>query len=87
MSKVHAVTDIKTPRDCEKVLDRNGAEKVRQSGSHAIWRFLKWTFCIPMHNGDLKPGLKRAIIKDMLEAGLRLMWWAFLVKNALAVLA
>lgn len=85
MGKIRTPDDIHGPKDAEKFLDSRGAEKVRQSGSHAIWRIIingvKWTFCIPMHNGDFKPGLRQAIIKDLLEAGLRLILWFLLIRG------
>lgn len=50
-----------------KVLNKLGFERVRQRGSHAIYRHADGrTTVVPMHAGeDIRRGLLRSILRDL----------------------
>ena len=54
-----------TAKDMDKLLKKNGFEEVSQRGSHLKLRNRStgYTVTVPMHSGDLKKGLERAILK------------------------
>ena len=56
-----------TAKDLVKVLEKNGFIFVSQKGSHLKLRRGPMIIIVPMHKGDLKTGLERAILK---QAGL-----------------
>jgi predicted RNA binding protein YcfA (HicA-like mRNA interferase family) len=49
-----------------KLLEKNGYQKVRQTGSHALYRCAdKKSVIVPIHGGkDLKKGTELKILKD-----------------------
>lgn len=53
-------------RDCIRLLETHGWRCVRQKGSHMRFKnpaFPNVALTVPKHNGDLKPGTLRAILK------------------------
>ncbi len=55
------------PEQLVKILEKLGFARIRQTGSHAIYRHPdgRWT-TIPMHRGrDISVGLLRKILKDI----------------------
>ena len=55
-----------TPEEVIRVLKKIGFEKIRQSGSHAVFRHPdgRWT-TVPIHKGkDVARGLLHKILKD-----------------------
>jgi len=61
-----AFLPIVTPKKLTKIVERQNFIKVRQSGSHAIFRHLdgRWT-SIPIHQKTVGKGLLRKIIRDI----------------------
>ena len=58
------------PREVIKALERAGFVFVRQKGSHRIYTKQNLGVTVPYHNGDLKVGTLRHIIKQSgLEVG------------------
>ena len=53
-------------REAERELNKDGWVEVRQSGGHKIFKHpTKGTFSLPVHPGDLSPGLERALKKAL----------------------
>jgi len=46
-------------------IEQRGGVKVRQSGSHAVYRVGQCTTIVPIHRGDLGTGLLRKIERDL----------------------
>jgi predicted RNA binding protein YcfA (HicA-like mRNA interferase family) len=46
-------------------LREHGCHSVRQSGSHQIWRCGNCQTVVPVHAGDLTPGMLRSIVRDL----------------------
>lgn len=55
-----------TPKEMATLLERNGFVKVRQKGSHAIYKNYntRRQVTVPMHGRDLPKGLEKAIKKQ-----------------------
>ena len=53
-----------TAQEVAKTLRKRGAEMVRQTGSHAQYRFQNCVTTVPMHRGDLAKGTVRAMERD-----------------------
>lgn len=54
------------PDQIKRTLERLGFERIRQSGSHVVYRHKdgRWT-TVPVHKGkDVSKGLMRKILKD-----------------------
>lgn len=55
------------PKEVERILEKLGFQRIRQSGSHAVHRHPdgRWT-TVPLHPGkDVAKGTLRKIIKDL----------------------
>lgn len=74
MSKKNDPTRIRTDRDADSYLIRGGCEVLRQSGSHKIYEHPDsgTMFVVPQH-GELKKGLRLALIRAIQAAGLMLI--------------
>ena len=55
-----------TPKEMERLLLRNGFVKIRQKGSHAMFKSFTTNrqVTVPMHTKDLLKGLENAIKKQ-----------------------
>ena len=55
-----------TPKEMVSLLEKNGFVKVRQKGSHAMFKNIvtKRQVTVPMHAKDLPKGLESAIKKQ-----------------------
>ncbi len=55
------------PKEVERILEKLGFQRIRQSGSHVVYRHPdgRWT-TVPLHPGkDVAKGILRKIIKDL----------------------
>ncbi len=59
-----------TSKEMVELLEKNGFVKIRQKGSHAMYKnyVTNKQVTVPMHGKDLQKGLERAIIK---QAGIK----------------
>lgn len=55
-----------TPREMVRLLEKNGFTKIRQKGSHAMYKnsTTNRQVTVPMHAKDLPKGLENAIKKQ-----------------------
>ena len=55
-----------TPKEMAKLLEQNGFVRIRQKGSHAMYKNFNTNkqVTVPMHAKDLAKGLENAIIKQ-----------------------
>lgn len=71
MSKHKRVDDCRTYGDYEDCLSDNGATRVRQNGSHVVWRKGDSTFVIPDHgHREVSVGVRHQLAKLMKAAGI-----------------
>ena len=71
MSKKNDPHAIRTGRDAIDYIEDHGGVPIRQSGSHLTERLTDGTLVtIPEHPGDLHKGLRCALIKAIILAGM-----------------
>lgn len=61
----HELKKIFKSRDIERLLNKNDFKKIRQTGSHAIYKKGSKSIPVPMHSKDMKKGLSLAIQKQI----------------------
>ena len=55
---------VTTPRKLVAALERLGFHRVRQQGSHLRMKRGNLLVTVPMHPGDLSPGVMRSILRQ-----------------------
>lgn len=86
MGKLRKVQDIRKWNDAQRWAGDHGAEFVRCNGtSHEVWRKDAHTFVLcNKGNEDIKPGLRSAIIKAFIAAGMTALMLAVAYFQVLA---
>ena len=77
------IRSCRTPQDFDSALMTNGAEFVRQNGSHKIYHLKESTFIIAQHPGDVNKFIRKRLIQMMLAAGIGLILLAVFVSMAI----